>query len=108
MMSSCVNHLVKEFPITKGVFSRSRLSGKGGHGHPFEIRKDWLGLSTPRQPAGKELRVVREDIQIVFQDPYASLNPRMTVASIIAEPLTVHGEGDKNGRLEQVKELSRS
>jgi oligopeptide transport system ATP-binding protein len=54
-----------------------------------------------------ELRDVREEIQIVFQDPYASLNPRMTVASIISEPLTVHGEGGKGERLDRVKELLR-
>jgi len=53
----------------------------------------------------EELRSVRKDIQIVFQDPYASLNPRMTVASIIAEPLTVHSEGDKTSRVDKVKDL---
>ena len=51
------------------------------------------------------LRNLRRDVQIVFQDPYASLNPRMTVASIVAEPLTVHGIGDKGERTERVKEL---
>ncbi len=53
---------------------------------------------------GAALRRMREDIQIVFQDPYASLNPRMTVAAIIAEPLRVHGRWDKSGR-QRVKEL---
>jgi oligopeptide/dipeptide ABC transporter ATP-binding protein len=52
-----------------------------------------------------ELRRLRRDIQIVFQDPYASLNPRMTVASIIAEPLVVHGIGDQADRVDRVKEL---
>jgi oligopeptide transport system ATP-binding protein len=51
------------------------------------------------------LRRLRRDMQIVFQDPYASLNPRMTVASIIAEPLLVHGIGTKADRMERVKEL---
>jgi oligopeptide transport system ATP-binding protein len=58
--------------------------------------------------ADKErLRQLRRDMQIVFQDPYASLNPRMTVASIVAEPLVVHGIGDRAERMERVKELLR-
>jgi len=52
-----------------------------------------------------QMRRLRRDIQIVFQDPYASLNPRMTVASIIAEPLLVHGIGDTADRVDRVKEL---
>ncbi|MBC8335837.1 MAG: dipeptide ABC transporter ATP-binding protein [Anaerolineales bacterium] len=51
------------------------------------------------------MRKYRRDLQIIFQDPYASLNPRMTVGSIIAEPLEVHGIGTKKERRERVKEL---
>jgi oligopeptide transport system ATP-binding protein len=52
-----------------------------------------------------KMRKLRRDLQIIFQDPYASLNPRMTVGSIIAEPLEVHRIGTKKERRERVKEL---
>ncbi|MGH8950384.1 MAG: ABC transporter ATP-binding protein [Acidimicrobiia bacterium] len=54
----------------------------------------------------KSLRPVRKDLQIVFQDPYASLNPRMTVREIVAEPLKIHGLYD-NGGSDRVAELLR-
>ena len=50
------------------------------------------------------MRRLREHIQIVFQDPYASLNPRMTVSAILAEPLKVHGRWDRSGR-SRIKDL---
>jgi oligopeptide/dipeptide ABC transporter ATP-binding protein len=55
----------------------------------------------------KKMRPYRRDIQMIFQDPSASLDPRMTVASIIAEPLTVGNIGTKTERKEQVQELLR-
>lgn len=53
-----------------------------------------------------ELRDMRRNIQIIFQDPYASLNPRMTVGSIIMEPMVIHNLGkDKSERLEMAADL---
>jgi oligopeptide/dipeptide ABC transporter ATP-binding protein len=54
---------------------------------------------------GKELRDVRKDMQIIFQDPYASLNPRMRVEDIIAEPLNSLRVGDGASRRKRVREL---
>jgi oligopeptide/dipeptide ABC transporter ATP-binding protein len=142
-----VNHLVKEFPITRGVFFKKQIGAvKAVSDISFEIKKgETLGLvgesgcgksTTARsilrllEPTSGEvffrgkledrghtevidiasadkdtLRRLRSELQIVFQDPYASLNPRMTVASIIAEPLTVHDVGSKGDRLQRVKQL---
>ncbi|MDP4552288.1 dipeptide ABC transporter ATP-binding protein [Alkalihalobacillus macyae] len=52
-----------------------------------------------------EMRHLRKDIQMVFQDPFASLNPRHTVEKIIEEPLIVHSLGNKAERKKRVKEL---
>ncbi len=54
---------------------------------------------------GEELRQARRNMQMIFQDPYASLNPRMTVGKIIAEPLEVHNIGNGRERRERVQEL---
>ena len=55
--------------------------------------------------SNKEMRKMRRDIQMVFQDPYASLNPRHTVGKILEEPLIVHGIGKSKERKERVQEL---
>ena len=54
-----------------------------------------------------ELIDYRRKIQFVFQDPFSSLNPRMTVFDIISEPLMIHEVGDREQRVEIVKELMR-
>src|SRR5512134_5750 len=57
---------------------------------------------------GGDLRRMRRHMQMIFQDPYASLNPRMTIGSIIAEPLVIHGlVKTRKERLERVQELMR-
>jgi oligopeptide transport system ATP-binding protein len=53
----------------------------------------------------EDLRRMRREMQIVFQDPYSSLDPRMTVGGIVAEPLEVHGIGSRLSRRETVRKL---
>ncbi len=55
--------------------------------------------------APARLRAARRHMQIVFQDPYSSLNPRMRVGAIVAEPLVIHGIGDHTSREARVAEL---
>ncbi|HEB64886.1 MAG TPA: dipeptide ABC transporter ATP-binding protein [Chloroflexi bacterium] len=57
------------------------------------------------QLEGEDLRHMRRNMQIIFQDPYASLNPRMSVGDIVAEPLEVHRIGTRKEQRERVKEL---
>ncbi len=52
-----------------------------------------------------ERRVIRKDIQMIFQDPGGSLNPRMRIARLIAEPLTIHGVGNRKTRREKVLQI---
>lgn len=53
----------------------------------------------------RQMKEFRKDVQIIFQDPYASLNPRMKIEDIIAEPLDIHGLTKGKKRKERVKEL---
>jgi oligopeptide transport system ATP-binding protein len=53
----------------------------------------------------KQLRALRRQMQIIFQDPFSSLNPRKTVAQIVGEPLLVHGLGNRLERDQRVEEL---
>jgi oligopeptide/dipeptide ABC transporter ATP-binding protein len=90
----CVLRLIE--PTSGKIMYRATMKGKRG------TREQVLDIATANKD---ELRRLRRDMQIVFQDPYASLNPRMTVAGIVAEPLVVHGIGTSDDRIERVKEL---
>lgn len=54
------------------------------------------------------LRHLRRNMQIIFQDPFGSLDPRLRVEQIVCEPLAVHGEGDRKSRLRQASEMMRA
>jgi ABC-type oligopeptide transport system ATPase subunit len=130
-----VKHLVKEFSRRRGILAPASvvravddisfsidegetfgLVGESGSGKTTtgrcilrlieptsgEVRfrgEDVLGFSRAR------LRQARRDMQIVFQDPFSSLNPRMRVGSIVEEPLIIHRVGDRSQRKVRVTEL---
>lgn len=130
-----VKHLVKEFSRKRGILAPASvlravddvsfsidegetfgLVGESGSGKTTtgrcilrlieptsgEVRfrdEDVLGFSRGR------LRQARRDMQIVFQDPFSSLNPRMRVGSIVEEPLIIHRVGDRSQRKLRVTEL---
>ena len=55
-----------------------------------------------------QIRILRTDIQMIFQDPFASLNPRMNILDLIGEPMLVNGLKNRKERTEKVAELLKS
>jgi ABC-type oligopeptide transport system ATPase subunit len=122
-----VRRLTKEFPPRRVVdevsFSIERgetfgLVGESGSGKTTTARcilrlieptsgdvifdgRDVLSFSRA------EMRRARRDMQMVFQDPYSSLDPRMRASTIVEEPLVIHGAGSKRERRHRVEELFR-
>lgn len=93
--------LVGESGCGKSTAGRAilRMYSDGQTGEVFYRGQDIMKLSKA------EMKPLRREMQLIFQDPYASLNGRMTVASIIAEPLNIHGIGTHKERDARVEEL---
>src|SRR3954470_13214705 len=130
-----VSHLVKRFERGRGLFKRGTtvkavddVSFDIGEGETFGLvgesgsGKTTTGRCILRliEPTSGQVRFkgenvlqfsrtrmrhARRDMQIVFQDPYSSLNPRMRVGTIVEEPLIIHNTGDKGARRARVAEL---
>ena len=133
-----VRHLVKHFPLTKGILIQRQvgavqavddvsfdvlegetlgLVGESGCGKSTTARLV-MSLMAPTGGSilyqgsetvglkGAAQKALRREMQMVFQDPYSSLNPRKTIGSIISEPFTIHGlHKEKGGRKKAVQEL---
>ncbi|MER5184735.1 ABC transporter ATP-binding protein [Streptomyces sp. NPDC002896] len=85
---------------------KSTLARVLAHAHPADGGTLSLRGEDVTRPSRTALRAVRRQVQMVFQDPYASLNPRMTAGDIIGEPLLVHGlHRDRAAREQRVAEL---
>ena len=81
--------LVGESGCGKSTVGRGRAAAAAGHLRFGAVRRP----GADRAPAAPAARRCGGDLQIVFQDPYASLNPRWTINNIVAEPLHIHGVG---------------
>src|SRR4051812_31923948 len=92
--------LVGESGCGKSTTARAVLSLQPATSGTVEYNgKDLTELSS------KAMRALRRDLQIVFQDPYASLDPRMSVNNIIAEPLKIHGQFKSMDRIRELMSL---
>ncbi|MGW1118179.1 ABC transporter ATP-binding protein [Streptomyces tanashiensis] len=86
---------------------KSTLARVLAHAHPADGGRILLDGRDVTRPGRAELHAVRRRVQMVFQDPYASLNPRMTVGEIVAEPLRAFAIGAPGERADRVAELLR-
>jgi oligopeptide transport system ATP-binding protein len=118
VFSKVVNHVKAVDGVNLTIFKGETLGivGESGCGKST-LGKTLLKLNDPTDGqiifegknitdfSRKQMRSIRRDIQIIFQDPYSSLSPRMTVGDIIEEPLVIHNMYDAKKRKSKVQEL---
>ena len=98
--------LVGESGCGKTTTSRCILRAITPTAGAIRLRVDTEVLDVATAPR-QALRALRREMQMIFQDPFASLNPRMTLLDIVGEPLLVHGVGSERERTDRVVELLR-
>ena len=98
--------LVGESGSGKTTVGRTLLRAYEPTAGEIRFRLDNAEIDVAGAPEA-QLKELRRHMQMIFQDPYASLNPRMTVFDIIGEPLLVHGMQDRGEREGRVRELMR-
>ena len=98
--------LVGESGSGKTTVGRTLLHAYNPTNGEIRFRHDGAEIDIARA-SEDQLKTLRRHMQMIFQDPYASLNPRMTVFDIIGEPLMIHGIKDRNERETRVRELMR-
>ena len=87
-----------------GPLHLESLDADGRSGSPCRTTvKSWTWRAVPKS----RLRSLRRQMQMIFQDPFSSLNPRMTLLDIVGEPLLVHGVGNAQERTDRVVEMLR-
>lgn len=96
--------LVGESGSGKTTVSRSIL-GLVDEAYHFKESKIFYEGKNILEMTREELKTVRRNVQMIFQDPYSSLNPRMTVGKIIEESLYINGIGDRKERTEKARDI---
>ena len=99
--------LVGESGCGKTTTSRCILRAIDPTGGEIRFRTAAGGTVDIAKLTKGQMRPLRRELQMIFQDPFSSLNPRMTVLDIIGEPLVVNGMKDRRKRIERVEELMR-
>ncbi len=97
--------LVGESGCGKTTLSKLILRALDADGGTIRFRGADGHMQDVRALAGPDLKAYHRAVQFIFQDPFGSLNPRMTVQELIAEPLVIHGVGDAAQRTARVVEL---
>jgi oligopeptide/dipeptide ABC transporter ATP-binding protein len=97
--------LVGESGCGKTTTSRCILRALNPTGGEIIFHSDDGGARNVAKLSKRELRPLRREMQMIFQDPYSSLNPRMTILDIIGEPLLVNGMTKSDERRERVRQL---